>query len=533
MNKPTNKYWQKRFTLLTESLLNKSEKYYKELEEEYEKSLSTLQKDIEQFYIRFSENNEVSMTEARRMLDNRELKEFHWTVEEYIKKGKENAVDQRWMKELENASTRVRLSRLQSLQYQIRQQVEIITAKRLIGLTKLSEELIKEGYYRSIYEIEKVFGIGDTFTILDTRIIESIISKPWAPDGSNFSDRIWKDREVLVNELQKELAQSFIGGDAPDTAIRNISKKMEVSKRAAGRLIMTESAFFANETRAKAFKELGVEEYQFLATLDKRTSDICQDMDLKIFKLSERILGVNWPPLHCWCRSTAVPYFTGNIKQRWARDIKTGKGYYVPGDMNYKEWYKEHVEGKYGKDEAEIIRKKKENEGTDLEQYKEYKKVLGDDLGVKSFEEFQNMKYNDIERYRFIKLDYSRRNKLIDNPELKLPNIDTATIDDRKFTEYLFGGKNTNGLIKGKLITDKLGYNIDNYKEFKKEILERGDIYPSKIKSSIDQGHRYEIRAFFYSKDKVPVNVEIGWLVNKGKTHMTSVYINEVKKNED
>ena len=343
MTKPTNKYWQERFALLTESLLDKGERYYKELEEAYEKSLSILERDIRDFYIRFAENNEITMTEARRMLDNRELKEFKWTVEEYIQRGKENAVDQRWMKELENASTRVRLSRLQSLQYQIRQQVEIITAKRLVGMTKLSEELIKEGYYRSIYEVQKGFNIGDTFTILDTRTIESIISKPWAPDGSNFSERIWKDRELLVNELQKELAQSFIGGDAPDEAIRNISKKMDVSKKAAGRLIMTESAFFANEARFKAFKELGVEEYQFLATLDMRTSDICQEMDLEIFKLSERILGVNWPPLHVWCRSTIIPHFEGNIKQRWARDIKTGKGYYVPGDMNYKEWYKEHL----------------------------------------------------------------------------------------------------------------------------------------------------------------------------------------------
>ncbi len=339
----TNKYWQKRFTLLTQSLLNKGEDYYKDLEEEYERAIAILERDIRDFYIRFAEKNEITITDARRILDNKELKEFYWTVEEYIQKGRENAVDQRWLKELENASTRVRLSRLQSLEYRIRQQVEIITAKRLHGLTKLSEELIKEGYYRTIYEVQKGLGIGDTFTIMDTKTIESIIAKPWAPDGSNFSERIWKDREVLVNELQKELAQSFIRGDAPDTAIRNISKKMEVSKRAAGRLIMTESAFFANEARAKAFKELGVEEYQFLATLDTRTSDICQDMDLRVFKLSEREIGVNWPPLHVWCRSTVVPHFEENIVERWARDPNTGKGYKVPGDISYKDWYSKHV----------------------------------------------------------------------------------------------------------------------------------------------------------------------------------------------
>lgn len=320
----TNKYWQKRFTLLTQSLLNKSEDYYKDLEEEYERAIVTIQRDIRDFYSRYGED--ISYSDTKKILTPKEVREFKDRIGSYMGLG-----------------DRQRISRLHSLQYQIQQQIDIVSATRLKSLTKLSEELIKDGYYRSIYEIQKGFGIGDTFNIIDTKLVESIIAKPWAPDGSNFSQRIWRDRDVLMDQLQTELAQSFIRGDGPDTAIRNISKKMEVSKRAAGRLIMTESAFFANEARARAFKELGVEEYQFIATLDMRTSDICQDMDLRIFELSDREIGVNWPPLHVWCRSTVVPHFEGNIKQRWARNPKTGKGYYVPGDMKYKEWHKEHV----------------------------------------------------------------------------------------------------------------------------------------------------------------------------------------------
>lgn len=363
MNKPTNAYWQKRFIQLTEALLNKGEQYNQDLVVEYEKAMFSIRRDIEIFYQRFAHNNEISLADAKKLLNARELQEFQWTVEEYIQKGRENAIDGRWMKELESASTRIRLSRLESLQYQIRQQIELVTAKRLLSMTKLATNLIEDGYYRSIYEIQKGFGIGDTFNILDTRVIESIVSKPWAPDGSNFSNRIWKDRELLVNELQKELAQSFIRRDAPDEAIRNIAKTMDTSKKAAGRLVMTESAYFANEARAKTFKELGVEEYQFLATLDMRTSEICQSMDLMIFKLVDRQIGVNWPPLHPWCRSTIVPYFEGNIKTRFARDPKTGKGYYVKGDMAYKEWYNKYVKpstlptgiGEWVKDKNGII----------------------------------------------------------------------------------------------------------------------------------------------------------------------------------
>lgn len=342
MNRPSNKYWQNRFEILTESLLNKADKHYMELIQEYEKALLRIQREIEQFYAKFATDNQITLAEARRMLDNRELREFHWTIEEYIEKAIENVLDQRWIKELENASTRVRISRLEALEYQIRQQIELLYAKRLEGLTELSKEITEEGYYRTIYEIQKGFGVGDTFGLLDTRLIESIITRPWAPDGSNFSSRIWRDKNLLMSELQKVLTQSFIRGDAPDKAIRHIAKTMNVSKRAAGRLVMTESAFFANNARERAFRELGVEEYQFIATLDTRTSEICQEMDLKVFKLSEKQVGVNWPPLHPNCRSTIIPYFEGNIRERFARDPETGKGYYVP-NMSYKEWYSRYV----------------------------------------------------------------------------------------------------------------------------------------------------------------------------------------------
>lgn len=324
VKKRTNQYWQDRFERLTESLLNKGERHYSDLEKEYNKAISTIQRDIRDFYSRYGED--ITYVDAKRLLTPKEVRDFKDGIGSYM--------------DLED---RQRISRLQSLQYQVQQQVDIISATRLKGLEKLSEALIKDGYYRSIYEIQKGFGIGDTFTRLDAELIESIISKPWAPDGSNFSKRIWRDRDLLMDQLQKELAQTFIRGDAPDDAIRNISKKMGVSKRASGRLVMTESAFFANEARARAFKELGVDEYQFLATLDMRTSDICQDMDLRIFKLSDKEIGVNWAPLHVNCRSTCIPYFKDNVITRWTRDPSTGKGFYVDGNMTYKGWYKKHV----------------------------------------------------------------------------------------------------------------------------------------------------------------------------------------------
>jgi len=81
----------------------------------------------------------------------------------------------------------------------------------------------------------------------------------------------------------------------------------------------------------------------------------------------------------------------------------------------------------------------------------------------KSFAEFQELKYNNVEDYRLIKLDFYRRSKPKNNSGLKLPNAEKATIAEDKFTKYLFDGDSPKGLLKGELITKKLGYNFNNY----------------------------------------------------------------------
>lgn len=140
------------------------------------------------------------------------------------------------------------------------------------------------------------------------------------------------------------------------------------------------------------------------------------------------------------------------------------------------------------------------------------------------------MKYNDDKAYRLTKLDYKRREELMNNPELKLPNIDNARIDKRKFTHYLFDGSTEKGLVKGNLITRKLGYSINNYKEFEKEILNRARDYPVISKGDNTFGTKYEQKMIMYSPNGKPVNIVAGWMVKNNETHMTTIMIKEAKE---
>ena len=133
-------------------------------------------------------------------------------------------------------------------------------------------------------------------------------------------------------------------GAAPDKAIKAISDRFQVSKSQAGRLVMTESAAFANEARKDCFKDLGVEKYVIVETLDNETCSLCAQLDGKVYPMSEYQVGVTAPPFHPWCRGTTAPYYEDmqGLGDRFARDGE-GKGYNVPRDMKFTDWKEKYV----------------------------------------------------------------------------------------------------------------------------------------------------------------------------------------------
>ena len=340
-----SEYWKNRFVEMEEATHQTSVKKTMDIQEQFDKSQKIIEEKINAWYQRYADNNNISLLEARKSLNDKELKELKWDVEEYIKKGRENAFSGEWVKELENASAKAHISRLEALELQCRQQAEVAFGNLNDEVSKHIKDVYKESYYRTAYEIQKGVGVGSNFAALNDRLIEKVVSKPWLADGKNFSDRIWGNKTQLINQLHTSLSQMCITGAGPDKAISQIASKMNVSKANAGRLVMTESAYFSSTAQKECFKKLDVERYEIVATLDGHTSDICQEMDGKVFKMSEYEEGVTAPPFHVNCRSCTAPYFDdefANDEQRAARD-EDGDTYYVPADMTYKEWKKKYV----------------------------------------------------------------------------------------------------------------------------------------------------------------------------------------------
>lgn len=348
-------YWNDRFTQLELAQLNKGADYYANLEKQYNSAIANVEKDLSKWYTRYATENGITMAEAKKQLSKRELAEFKMSVEEYIEKGRTLKYSNEWADALEKASVRFHVSRLEALKLQMQQQIEFLGAVQNDGMTKMLKNVYTDGYYKTAFEIQKGLGVGHDFMKLDSNTVNKVIARPWAVDGRNFSSRIWENKSKLVNELNNTLAQSIARGSDPKEIINAIAKRMNVSKSQAGRLVMTELAFFSSESSKDSMLKLGVEKYQVLSTLDSRTSEICRDLDGKVFEMKNFQAGVTAPPFHPHCRTTTVPYFEDEMDGVRASRDENDKGYYkVPENMNYREWEKTFVDGGSKKDLTEI-----------------------------------------------------------------------------------------------------------------------------------------------------------------------------------
>lgn len=333
-------YWTKRFEEEEKQRNISNKAYAKEIEKQYKIAENKIKSDIEKWYIRIADNNQISLADAKKLLTKDELKEFKWSLAEYTQKAKSGA----WKKELENASARIHIKRLEALQLQVQNSIETLRNKENEMLEDYLIKNYEDTYYHSLYEISKGLNLKTSFATLDRNKINQVIGKPWLSDGKTFSDRIWQDKEQLINTLRTKITQSFITGSTLDEAVEDISKfvsdKIKNKEYVARRLLETESAAYASKAQIEAFKSIDVEKYEIVATLDLHTSEICQEMDGKVFNISDQEIGVTVPPFHSHCRTVIAPYFDDE-PTRASRD-ENGE-YKEVKYMNYKEWKDQYI----------------------------------------------------------------------------------------------------------------------------------------------------------------------------------------------
>lgn len=347
------KYWGERFRLLEEAKQQDIDKYYKQIETQFNKSIDIIDKKISDFYRRLADEEHVSLSEAEKLLDKAELKGFKMSLEDYIEYGKANAehFDKQVAQELERASIRYRVTRLEATKYQLKAEAAKLYSETDQLTYKALAETYQEQYSRTAFEIFKGTGIGIDFSIPDWDAIDSIIREPWRADGLSFMQRSGGYRKEIMASLEDELSRMIINGEGYAQAASRM-KHLFVTDTGKGgalykakRLIYTEGAFFQGNSQFNCYKDLGVERYEFMSELNTRVCENCGLLDGKVFRVKDRRIGVNAPPMHPFCRCVICPYFDdrnipGYVEERRSGRDKEGKSVLFPADYTYQDWKK-------------------------------------------------------------------------------------------------------------------------------------------------------------------------------------------------
>jgi SPP1 gp7 family putative phage head morphogenesis protein len=150
--------------------------------------------------------------------------------------------------------------------------------------------------------------IKSEIDFFDTEIdVDEIINFKWGSDHKNWNTRLWEHKDKWSNVIKKDLKIGFLRGDNVEDVLENIYDRFKSAEKAMKSLHTTEYNAMESETRYRIFKELGIKEYQYYATVDERTCPTCGELHGLVFPMTAFEIGVTVPPIHPNCRCFIVP----------------------------------------------------------------------------------------------------------------------------------------------------------------------------------------------------------------------------------
>lgn len=378
---------------------------------------------ITEFYKRYAEKEGISLKAAKVRLSDPNL--LRTTLEEYYQLVEMSTNYDGAVNALNELSAKLFISREEFLKLQLNMIIDSAYIEYEDITTAALAQSFSDAYYKSQFDFEQFNGFGCNFNRLSINQIMAAVTTNWS--GRNYSERIWGQRNSLSRKVNRIITTGMITGRSNKQMRQQLEKEVDCSTYNARRLIRTESSYVTNEARALAYEQNNTKKYEYVATLDLLTSEICRELDGKIFDVKDKQVGINYPPMHPHCRSTTAPAVEPDEDDTRAARDENGNTYRVPANMKYKEWYEKYVANN---PEALLQEKCLKNISADNKQFQKYTSVLGKEM-PKTLEDFQRMKYTDENEYGILKAQYKGMayyNQAIKNePEITKQVVETAS----------------------------------------------------------------------------------------------------------
>ena len=181
---------------------------------------------------------------------------------------------------------------------------------------QLRGELLKLGYaqlevldkqftnhYVEAYDLLSMIDKGGAFNTVNPEMANQIINQIWCADGEAWSNKIWKNIDMLQQSLNDGLVDCLILGKKSEWLTEQLTEQFNISFGRAETLVKTELSHITTQAAKQRYTDMGATQFEVWAEKDERQCKICG----KLHKTTYPI-GAQPPiPAHPRCRCTIIP----------------------------------------------------------------------------------------------------------------------------------------------------------------------------------------------------------------------------------
>lgn len=264
----------------------------KKLSRLYDSESKKLEKEIAYYYQTYGRDNVLEYRQMMKQLTKEEATMLYEDMDNFFRLHPEHAALRPVRESI------YKLNRLEGLQLSI--------MKQQLGLS--SEEAALIGDHLLSYTISTYEGVHGLipFNQFDGRAAKQVGQK--IIQDTDFEKRLLANREKLADYLNNDIAKGIARGDSYDKLSKQIIDRFDgVSRRSAYRLLYTEGTRMFNRANSEAFAEAGINQYRYCTAGDNRVCSDCKALEGNVYDISEARDGINYPPMHPWCRCHTEP----------------------------------------------------------------------------------------------------------------------------------------------------------------------------------------------------------------------------------
>lgn len=395
----SSRYW-KLVALLREIQIQGKATYtINQLRRMYNDAIKELDKEITKAFRTFQYGEDITEAEAEELINAESQRRISRELQAELERTDDPSIKAELTRRIHATAYGARISRLEAVKQNVFIYFTKLAIDEIAKTKTLYNTVVEESYYRTIHDFGYGVNMGVNFSLLPSKAIDEIVSAKW--HGASFSSRVWSNTKQTAEQAQEIITRGLLSRKSYNQMANELAEVTQNSKYNATRLVRTQCNHYLNAGEFKAYEELGVEQYLYLATLDYKTCRRCQPLDGRIFNTKDKREGVNAPTIHPHCRcTTTVPV---EFARRWARDPITGKGVKIP-NTTYSEWVESMSEEQKAAFDKNV--KMYKNRSSDKKQYERYKERLGKENVPETLELFQEKKYNGSGDHKALERSY-------------------------------------------------------------------------------------------------------------------------------